>query len=396
MAKRLVDGDAIWSSDKLQNVPEEFRAEYAWVLPLAEANGCCEYNPAIIFRDCYAYLRPGWSATKVEELFTALEQAKMVFRFKAKYEPTDKERTWCFFIGMESRLPAPSDRAKYKYNAKIVPVEDLAEFLEQDIATVSTRYRDVLATTSRNRIGDRLGIGVGSGVGKGKGSIYLSNELTNEQACGTTSPTENNLSLNGEAKTRSTDADTSFEEESDLSAEEIDFLNEDRPCMCNNPQCPTPGDCAHCFRWSLSVSLSIQLGFEEIPPTWMDDAIPLTDKFRTKEERQMLSALVMWAYGRPADDFWRNKTRNMKAFVTHVLKGSMLRQFNEAKLKPEFWITQYYMSPDEPPNGRCPFPHYINAVIKCPDEMEAQLRAMFPQNEDGALIIPGDDPDDIV
>jgi hypothetical protein len=110
MSKRMVDGDAIWTSEKLLKVPPEFRAEYMWVLPLAEANGCAEYNPANIWRICYAVPRPEWTPQRVAELFDALEQAKLVFRFKARYEPTDKEREWVFFVGMESRLPPPSDR----------------------------------------------------------------------------------------------------------------------------------------------------------------------------------------------------------------------------------------------------------------------------------------------
>ena len=150
MSKRLVDGEAIWSSEKLLNVPAELRAEYTWVLPLAEANGCAEYNPAMIWRNCYALTREGWTPARVEELFTAFEQAKMVFRFRAKYEPADKERAWVFFIGVEKRLPPQSERnmGKFKFSKSIVPAKELAVFLNEDIKTVATCYQAVLSPAS--------------------------------------------------------------------------------------------------------------------------------------------------------------------------------------------------------------------------------------------------------
>jgi hypothetical protein len=39
MPKRVIDGDSLWVSEKLTTVPEKYRVEYAWILPLAQANG---------------------------------------------------------------------------------------------------------------------------------------------------------------------------------------------------------------------------------------------------------------------------------------------------------------------------------------------------------------------
>jgi hypothetical protein len=61
MPSRMINGDVIWTSTKLLSVPEELRVEHAWVLPSADANGCCEYNPVLIYRNCYAMLRDGWT-----------------------------------------------------------------------------------------------------------------------------------------------------------------------------------------------------------------------------------------------------------------------------------------------------------------------------------------------
>lgn len=40
-----MDGDAIWISEKLQEVPEEFRAEYAWILPLPSIMSLATFIP---------------------------------------------------------------------------------------------------------------------------------------------------------------------------------------------------------------------------------------------------------------------------------------------------------------------------------------------------------------
>jgi hypothetical protein len=170
MPKRLIEGENIWTSEKLQQVPEELRPEYMWVLPLAEANGCCEFSPAIIWKECYALLRPGWTPKRVEELFDALEAAKVVFRFKARYDQTQKERTWCYFVGMEKRLPRPSERSKYKVHRSIVPTKELAEFLGESIEIVAQLYRGVVATGSLLSVGVGAGEDVGVGIGSGSGS----------------------------------------------------------------------------------------------------------------------------------------------------------------------------------------------------------------------------------
>ena len=39
MPKRVIDGDSLWVSEKLTTVPGEVPCGYAWILPLAQANG---------------------------------------------------------------------------------------------------------------------------------------------------------------------------------------------------------------------------------------------------------------------------------------------------------------------------------------------------------------------
>jgi hypothetical protein len=66
MPKRVIDGDAIWSSKKLSNVqPAHYRAEYTNLLPLALANGVFECEPRLVYTTVYAYNREDISLADV-------------------------------------------------------------------------------------------------------------------------------------------------------------------------------------------------------------------------------------------------------------------------------------------------------------------------------------------
>ena len=81
MPKRIVDGEALWLSDKLKLVPEKFRAEVANLIPLASSNVSFECNPHKIWVRVYAYNRPDVTVEFVEEMLEAFPRAKMLFRW---------------------------------------------------------------------------------------------------------------------------------------------------------------------------------------------------------------------------------------------------------------------------------------------------------------------------
>jgi hypothetical protein len=136
------------------------------------------------------------------------------------------------------------------------------------------------------------------------------------------------------------------------------------------------------FCWCVATYLFMQLGFDQIPAGWEEDATPLSDKFTTAHERKRIAALILWAYGRPEDNFWRERTANMKAFVTHVLKGAMIRQFDEALTKPEAWTRVYFITADDGVRGRCPFVHSLSSLIRPSDEMIETLKAIHSELAD--------------
>lgn len=175
MPKRMIDGDQLWVSEKLTLVPVKYRVEYAWLLPLAQVNGCFECSPMLVWRTCYSALRPDWSMDDVTAMLDAFGDAKMLFRWKVN------GKTYGFFPGAqkEGRLPGAAERAKYRapWNSGMVPGKELASFLGVPLKQVSAEYRGLLSEASKNPrrtslvgngIGDGGGLGLGNGSGVGK------------------------------------------------------------------------------------------------------------------------------------------------------------------------------------------------------------------------------------
>jgi hypothetical protein len=166
MPKRLIDGDALWTSNKVSKLETKYIPEYSWLLPLAEANGCFECDARQIWAKCYAMLRPGWTQEDVEDLLDAFETAKLLFKFQ------HDRKQMGFWVGMEKsgRLPSPSDRVKYRGKGKgIVPADELAKFLGEEVPIISEQYREVIGILSSRGYGDGVGRGVGVGIGIGVG-----------------------------------------------------------------------------------------------------------------------------------------------------------------------------------------------------------------------------------
>jgi len=105
LPKRVIDGDAVWTSDKLRSVPEEYRAEYTNLLPLALANGVFECDPQKVWRAVYAYNRPSITPETTAKILNAFEAATMLFRWR-----DETGKTWGYWVGIHKsgRLPPAS------------------------------------------------------------------------------------------------------------------------------------------------------------------------------------------------------------------------------------------------------------------------------------------------
>ena len=110
MPTRMIDGDALWRSDKLSKVePPPYRAEYANLIPLALADGYFECNPRRVWADVYSYNRSDITVQIVEDILDEFERVGLLSR-----KSDEKGKVWGFWTGIESRLPCESQRDRYK------------------------------------------------------------------------------------------------------------------------------------------------------------------------------------------------------------------------------------------------------------------------------------------
>lgn len=119
---RLLDGEAIWTSDKLKKVDPKYRGEYSYILPICNVHGYFPFNPELVWSRVYSYNRPDITVENVKEMLDAFVAADMI----SVHELYGKK--YGFFVGIdkEGRLPAPSRRKGYKDSYP--SAEDFAEY----------------------------------------------------------------------------------------------------------------------------------------------------------------------------------------------------------------------------------------------------------------------------
>src|SRR6202522_1972236 len=130
MAKRVIDGNGVWLSDKLARVePVWCRPEYTWIYAIASANGTFEHNLPKIFALCYCR-RPDMTMEKLELMFSVFERERLIFRWLDK----ETNQQWGFFTGSRKpgRLPSASRVQKgHEVVGPEPPAADLEKFLVQ-------------------------------------------------------------------------------------------------------------------------------------------------------------------------------------------------------------------------------------------------------------------------
>lgn len=108
MPKRILDGERLWTSSKLKQVKIQFRAEYANLHPLAEANGSFECDPEQIHVKVYAYNRPDVTPKMVVQILDEFERVGMLHRWE------ERGKTWGYWNGIEKPGLLPSKSAKLR------------------------------------------------------------------------------------------------------------------------------------------------------------------------------------------------------------------------------------------------------------------------------------------
>lgn len=110
MPKRIVDGEGLWGSKKILALKKEHRAEYANLLPLAEANGTFELDPRKIWLRVYGYNRQEVPMTFVYDLLEDLALVGLLLGWE------EDGKAYGFWDGQDKagRLPGASEQKKYK------------------------------------------------------------------------------------------------------------------------------------------------------------------------------------------------------------------------------------------------------------------------------------------
>lgn len=159
MPTRLIDFDALWTSEKLLKCSENVRMEYAWLYGLADANGSFEITSLHMVRAKVAVIRPNLSEAKLRKIFKEFEEHGLLFTW---VENNKRYAHWTNST-KGGRLPPPNHRLRYKMYAPAVPLEELSRY--------EAGHNPVLEwTTSSVKVDNlRTGLGKDKEVGDGAG-----------------------------------------------------------------------------------------------------------------------------------------------------------------------------------------------------------------------------------
>jgi len=81
-AKRVIDFDAMWGSDKLASCAEWAQAEYAWLYGLADASGCFELTNLRVIWGRVAAIRRNLSLERLEQIFLEFQDKGLLFAWE--------------------------------------------------------------------------------------------------------------------------------------------------------------------------------------------------------------------------------------------------------------------------------------------------------------------------
>lgn len=163
MNKRILDGAALWKSDKIARIqPEWMRAEYANWIPLALANGVFEADTRRIWATVYSYNRPEISFDDAEEIKREFCRVGLLFLWPDQ----ETGKVWGFFVGIDKagRLP-PQSRLTRKH-AEVGPTPP-ADALRQYVELTRAKPLEP-SMVSQWLANGCLGSGSGLGFGVGK------------------------------------------------------------------------------------------------------------------------------------------------------------------------------------------------------------------------------------
>jgi hypothetical protein len=115
----------MWGSGKIALLPPQIRAEFAWLLALADPWGSFEFDPRGIWTRCYVFARPEISAEDVDRCLRAFHRGGLLFLWR------QDGRVYAHWVAIDKpgRLPRPSERRDGQRLAPPVPIAELAAYI---------------------------------------------------------------------------------------------------------------------------------------------------------------------------------------------------------------------------------------------------------------------------
>lgn len=132
----------MWGSDKLAACEAWARREYAWLYPLADANGCFELTSLRVIWGKVAANRPDLSLQRLQEVFEQFTRHGLLFTW------VTNGKRYGHWTRSEGRLPPRSERRRHKSLAPDIPVGELAKYLKSfginEVSNVVDLGRDLV------------------------------------------------------------------------------------------------------------------------------------------------------------------------------------------------------------------------------------------------------------
>ncbi|MFY9585663.1 MAG: hypothetical protein WAR21_14340 [Candidatus Acidiferrales bacterium] len=138
MAKRVIDFNALWGSDKLAACALWARREYAWLYGLADCAGSFELTNLRVVWGRVAANRPDLSLRKLEKIFNEFHAKGLLFIWE------DSGKRYGHWTGSDrpGRLPRPSWRERLERFAPEVPEQKLLEYVNSFSSRNITHRRE--------------------------------------------------------------------------------------------------------------------------------------------------------------------------------------------------------------------------------------------------------------
>ena len=127
--KRIIDFDALWKSDHLEECKPEFRYEYLWLYGLADARGSFELPAAKKLHHRVSEIRPDLTEEKIDAAIAEFAAHGLLFTWE------EMGKRYGHWVGSTKpgRLPGKGalGRSNYKVDTPPVPLRDLKAYCQE-------------------------------------------------------------------------------------------------------------------------------------------------------------------------------------------------------------------------------------------------------------------------